>query len=131
MRRTMLDGLNGGPDGARSRRAVVRNGLLLAGVLAVPSAVSAAMQRLTQQALEPVAQPPLPRPEAAGFPAPAARPLTSAGVVRPHLLRRALAALDAQGSRVRRDRLAIADFAAPSGQPKNRVASGKGIEGRK
>ncbi len=107
MRRTMRDML----DAAHSRRAVVKNGLLLAGVLAVPGAVSAAVQRLSQSALTPVAQPPVP-----GFPVPVARPVTSANVVRPALLRRALAALDAQGGRVKRDRIAIADFAAPSAQ---------------
>ena len=104
-------------DAARSRRAVVKNGLVLAGALAVPSAVSAAMQRLTQDQLAPVTQPPLPHQGVPGFPAPAA-PVTSGRVVRPALLRRALAALNAQGSRVKRDRIAIADFAAPSAQPR-------------
>lgn len=101
------------PNAAQSRRAMMKNGLLLMGTLVLPGAVSATTQRLSQAALEPVAQPPVP-----GFPAPAARPVTSAGVVRPPLLRRALAALDAQGGRVRRDRIAIADFAAPSAQPR-------------
>jgi hypothetical protein len=49
---------------------------------------------------------------------PFAAPRTSSKVVRPELLRRALASLDRQGSRVRRDRIAIADFAAPSAQPR-------------
>ena len=71
------------------------------------------MQRLTQEQLRPLTQPPVP-----GFPAPARAPITSSRVVRPALLRRAMAALDAQGSRVRRDRIAIADFAAPSSQPR-------------
>lgn len=98
-------------NAAHGRRAVVKNGLVLAGALAVPSAVSATMQRLTQDALRPVTQPPVP-----GFPSPA---VTSSRVIRPQLLRRALAALDARGSRVpRRDRIAIADFAAPSLQPR-------------
>lgn len=101
------------PNLTHSRRAVVKNGLLLAGTLVLPGTVWAATQRLSQKALEPVAQPPVPV-----FPAPAARPVTSASVVRPQLLRRALAALDAQGGRVKRDRIAIADFAAPSGQPR-------------
>ncbi|WP_425228887.1 murein L,D-transpeptidase catalytic domain family protein [Sphingomonas sp.] len=95
-----------------ARRAVLKNGVLALGALAIPGAVSAAVQRLSQQALEPQMQP------VPAFPEPATRPLTSANVVRPQLLRRALAALDAQGSRVRRDRLAIADFAAPSAQPR-------------
>ena len=103
----MLDGLNA----AQSRRALVRNGLVLASALAVPAAVSAAMQKLTQDQFAPIAQPPIP-----GFPAPAAVPVTSSRVVRPALLRRAVAAMNAQGSRVKRDRIAIADFAAPSAQ---------------
>ena len=99
---------------AQGRRAVIKNLAVLAGALAVPSAVSAAAQKLTQRALEPVSQPPVP-----GFPAPrAAATVTSPNVVRPQLLRRALAAMDAQGSRVRRDRIAIADFAAPSAKPR-------------
>ena len=94
---------------AHGRRAVVKNGLILAGALAVPGAVGAA-QRLTQDALKPASQPPLPV---------AARPVTSAKVVRPELLRRALASLDAHGGRIaNRDRIAIADFAAPSAQPR-------------
>ena len=100
-------------NGAHSRRAIVKNGLLLAGTLVLPGAVSATTQRLSQAALTPVTQPPVPV-----FPAPAARPVTSPSVVRPPLLRRALAALDAQGSRVRRDRIVIVDFAAPSAQPR-------------
>lgn len=97
---------------AHSRRAMVKNMGILAGALAVPSAVSATMQRLTQEQLKPVTQPPVP-----GFPSPAA-PITSSKVIRPQLLRRAMAALDQQGSRVKRDRMAIADFAAPSAQPR-------------
>lgn len=49
----------------------------------------------------------------------AASPVTSARVVRPELLRAALAALDKHGSGlVHRDRIAIADFAAASSQPR-------------
>ena len=103
----MRDVLNETTD----RRALVKNGLVLAGALAVPSAVSAAMQKLTQEQLKPLTQPPLPR----SFPKPVA--VTSSKAVRPQLLRRALAALDAQGARIQhRDRIAIADFAAPSSQ---------------
>ncbi|HEU0044198.1 murein L,D-transpeptidase catalytic domain family protein [Sphingomonas sp.] len=94
---------------AHGRRAVLKNGMVLAGVLAVPGAVSATVQRLTQGTLMPRAQP-LPSPMV-----PAA-PVTSAKIVRPQLLRRALASLDAQGSGVARDRIAIADFASPSAQ---------------
>ena len=104
----MQDMLNAG----HGRRAVVKNGLVLAGALAVPGAVSATVQKLTQGQLQPQSQPPLP-----SFARPAA-PVTSSKVVRPQLLRRALASLDTQGSRVKRDRIAIADFAAPSAQPR-------------
>lgn len=100
-------------NAVQSRRAMVRNVGMLAGALVVPSAVSAAMQRLTQDQLVPMSQPPVP-----GFPAPVTMtvPVTSSRTVRPALLRRALAALNAQGREVKRDRIAIADFAAPSAQ---------------
>ncbi|SEM46971.1 L,D-transpeptidase catalytic domain [Sphingomonas gellani] len=93
----------------RERRAVIKNGLVLAGALAVPGAVSAA-GRAQLEGMK------LPMP--AGRPAtvPAA-PIVNSRAVRPDLMRRALAALDRQGGRVgRRDRIAIADFAAPSSQ---------------
>ena len=95
----------------QGRRAVMKNGLVLAGVLAVPSAVSATVQKLTQGSLTPRSQPPLPSPALSAT-------VTSPKMVRPQLLRRALASLDAQGSRVKRDRIAIADFASPSAQPR-------------
>ena len=99
---------------AHGRRAVVRNGRILASALAVPGAVAAA-QRLTQDALKPASQPPLP----AAATSVAARPITSPKVIRPDLMRRALAALDRHGNTVaHRDRVAIADFAAPSKQPR-------------
>jgi len=48
-----------------------------------------------------------------------ARALTSSRVVRPELLRRALTALDRHGNRIaHRDRIAIADFDAPSANPR-------------
>lgn len=97
-------------DAIGARRAVLKNGLVLAGALAMPGAVSAT-QRITARDLRPVTQPPLPR-------APAA-PITSPRVVRPELLRQAMAALGRHGSRVaNRDRIAIADFAASSSQPR-------------
>lgn len=98
-------------EATHGRRAVVRSGLTLAAALAIPAAVEAA-QRLTAEALRPVTQPPLPS-------AAAPRVLTSPKVVRPELLRRAMAALDRHGSRVaHRDRIAIADFAAASVHPR-------------
>lgn len=100
-------------DSVRDRRALLKNGLVLAATLAVPSTVSAATRRLTQQDLRPVAEPPLPAPR----PMVAARPITSPRVVRPDLMRQALAALQGHGSRVaQRDRIAIADMAAPSSE---------------
>ena len=97
---------------ARDRRAVMKNGLVLGSLLVVPGAVSAA-QKLTARDLKPLSQPPLP-----GRLAPAAAPVTSSKVVRPELLRRALASVERHGSRVKRDRMAIVDFAASSAQPR-------------
>jgi hypothetical protein len=94
----------------RDRRALLRNGLGVAAALALPSGVSANGRvgaRITGQG-------------ATAMPAtvPAA-PMTSSRVVRPELLRRALGALDQHGaSLLHRDRIAIADFAAPSRQPR-------------
>lgn len=60
----------------------------------------------------------LPRIAAAQVPA-TVQPLASTRVVRPELLRRALAAVQRHGSRIaHRDRIAIADFAQPSAQPR-------------
>jgi L,D-transpeptidase catalytic domain len=102
-------------DALRSRRALLKNGLVLGATLAVPGAVSAATRRLTQQDLRAVATPPLP----AAAPRVAAQPITSPRVVRPELLRRAMAALDRHGRQLaNRDRIAIADMAAPSSQPR-------------
>lgn len=87
----------------------------------IPSAVSAGQRRGAPESLlppgmygqEPVVAHNLPPVQTV-----AATPI-SPRVVRPELLRRALAALDAHGSRVQqRDRIAIADFAASSGKPR-------------
>ncbi len=99
-------------DGAPSRRALLKNTLVLAGAVAIPGAVSsAATRKLKGLDLKPLAQPPVPAaPKVA---------LTSPRVVRPELFRRALAALDKHGSDVRfRDRMAIVDFTAASSQPR-------------
>lgn len=102
-------------DSAHDRRALLKNGLVLAATLAVPGTVSAATRRLTQQDLRPVAEPPLPAPR----PMVAARPITSPRVVRPDLMRQAMAALGQHGRRIaQRDRIAIADMAAPSSEPR-------------
>ena len=100
---------------ARDRRAVVKNGLVLGSLLAVPGAVAA--QSITAEAMRSL--PPSPVPAA---------PVTSSKVVRPELLRRALAAVERHGARVKRDRMAIVDFAAPSSQARFHfvdLASGK------
>ncbi len=97
---------------ARDRRAVVKNGLVLGSLLAIPGAVSAA-QKLTSRDLKPLSQPPLP-----GRASVPAQPLISSRVVRPELLKRALASLDRHGARTKRDRMAIVDFSAASSQPR-------------
>lgn len=83
-------------DAARTRRDVLRIG-------GVAAAMAAATGAVAGTAL------------AATLPAAVA---TSPRVVRPDLLRRALAALDRHGDRFQRDRMAIVDFAAPSAQPR-------------
>jgi hypothetical protein len=104
----------------RDRRAVIKNGLVLGGVLAMPGAASATSP-LTMRDLKPLSQPPLPKS--------AATPkLISSKVIRPELLRRALASLEKHGAQVKRDRMAIVDFDAPSSQPRFHfidLASGK------
>lgn len=99
-------------DEAPSRRGLLKNGLVLAGALAVPSAVASATRKLTAQDLKPLSPAPAPPAQA---PKLAAAPITSSKVVHPELLRRALASLEKHGSRiVHRDRIAIADFTAGS-----------------
>lgn len=98
-------------DGLHARRALLKNGLVLAGALAVPGAVAAAKDRkLTSRDLLPVTPPPSPSQRVA------ARPITSPRVVRPDLMRRAMAALDKHGRRLKRDRMAIVDFSAKSAE---------------
>lgn len=96
-------------DGLHARRALLKNGLVLAGSLALPGAVAiAADDRLTSRDLRPVTPPPPPRAAAAA--------VSSPRVVRPDLMRRAMAALDKHGGRLKRDRMAIVDFTPRSGQ---------------
>ncbi len=102
-------------DQGHDRRALLKNGLVLAATLAVPGTVSAASRRLTQRDLRPISEPPLPAPR----PKVAARPITSSRVVRSDLMRQAMAALNQHGRRIpQRDRIAIADMSAPSSQPR-------------
>ena len=98
-------------DALHARRALLKNGLLLAGAVAAPGAIAATAKRgpdrITSADLRPVT--PAPRPVFA-------QPATSPRVVRPELMRRAMAALDRHGSRIKRDRIAIVDFSAKSAE---------------
>ncbi len=100
-------------DLKRDRRAILKNAAVLTAALAIPNAVAASGRLLTQRDLKPIAEPPVP-------PAPPIAPIqTSSRVVRPDLLRQALASLDRHRSSIRRqDRIAIADMDAPSSQPR-------------
>ncbi len=105
-------------DAAPGRRALLKNALVLAGALAVPGAASA-RGRLTASDLRPVRQPPLPTRPTMPSPIPAQPILASSRVVRPELLRQAMASLQRHGSRIqRRDRMAIVDFAVGSSEPR-------------
>lgn len=100
-------------DGALARRAMLKSGLVLAGAMAVPTALSSAVtgRKLKGSDLKPVTQPPAPVVKAAELRSPRA--------VRPELFRRAMASLQKHGSAVRHhDRMAIVDFAAGSAQPR-------------
>lgn len=126
------------PETAHTRRALLTTGGLIAGAVIVPQMLSAKVTRIVQQPAPQIE----PTPLAAPVRAVAAAPITSPRVVRPELLKRALASLDAHGDRVaRRDLIAIADFAAPSAEPRFhlvnltdgrstslRVAHGKGSD---
>ena len=90
-----------------TRRALIKNGAVLGATLLAPGAVTAAVdKRLTSRDLLPMA-PPLRA---------LAQPVTSPRVVRPELMRRAMAALERHGSAVKRDRMAVVDFAARSAE---------------
>lgn len=96
---------------APTRRGLLKTAGALAGAMVLPDAVSAAMRasesqarKLTPSALAPVR------------PAPRVVP-SSPRVVRPELMRQALAALERHGNAVKlRDRIVIADFAASSSE---------------
>jgi len=92
-----------------SRRTLVKNGFALAGALMIPGAATAAQRIAAAGPIPPVV--PLPKVPAA--------PIVSSRVVRPDLMRRAMAAMDRHGSRVRlRDRMVVVDFDASSSQPR-------------
>lgn len=107
-------------EAAPSRRALLKTGGLMAGALMVPGSVSAAMRRSQPEPLLPpdfFKQAPA-KSATAARPVPARAAVAARGV-RPELMTRAMAALEQHGSRVaRRDRIAIADFAAASGKPR-------------
>ena len=98
---------------AAPRRAVLKAGLALAGAVAVPGAVSAALRGETARSATRQAN----LVEAAATDAMPARAVTSARVVRHELMRRALTALGRHADAVRHhDRIAVVDFTAPSAQ---------------
>ena len=93
-----------------SRRALLKT-MLVAGSVAVIPGCARQVAKVAERPAPPVAIP-VDQPNAV-----AAR--TAPLGVRPHLFRRALAALDAHGRAIpRHDRIAIADFAAPSSSPR-------------
>ena len=97
---------------ARGRRALIKNTLVLAATMAVPSAAMSTPRRLTQRDLKPLSAPDAPATTLT-------EPAFSARVVRPELFRQAYAALQRHGSRIpNRDRMAIVDFTAGSNQPR-------------
>ena len=99
---------------------MLKNGAVLAATLAMPGTLSATPRRLTQRDLRPVSEPPLPAPR----PMVAARPITSPRVVRPDLMREALAALNQHSRRIpQRDRIAIADMSAPSSEARLHIVN--------
>lgn len=105
--------------GALTRRAMVKAGLALGGALAVPGAVAQTFgDRSTTAAANRAAAFDLPAMRPDAF----VRPVTSARVVRPELMRAALTALGQHADRIRnRDRIAVVDFNAPSSQPRMHV----------
>jgi hypothetical protein len=112
-----IESMNDKCEAAHSRRAFLKTGGVLAGALVVPQMVSARVREIVKQP-SPVATP-LPSAPMPARATVAARPITSPRVVRPELMRRAMAALDRHSARgLMRDHMAIVDFSAPSGQPR-------------
>ena len=100
-------------EAAPTRRGLLKTAGALAGAMIVPDAVSAAMRAADVQSV------PLRSSSLAPVrPTPRVLP-SSPRVVKPELMRKALAAMERHGSRIAlRDRMVIADFSAPSGQPR-------------
>lgn len=101
-------------DALHARRALLKNGLLLAGAVAAPGAIAAAAKRRPDRITTADLRPVTPAPPIAAKPRVVA--VTSPRVVRPELMRRAVAALGRHGGRVKRDRMAIVDFSAKSAE---------------
>ncbi len=96
---------------AHGRRAVIKNGLTLIGAALIPDLIPAT------QAIAAAPLAPRNTPQVTPRRVPATP--TSPRVVRPELMRRALAAMQRHAGQIAyRDRFAIADFTAPSGQPR-------------
>lgn len=94
---------------SHTRRAILASGLLMAGGAAASAMTPKHVRARHAHACEPPAKAAMRAPTAAGTPNP----------IRPALFDRALAALDTHGGRIdHHDRIAIADFAAPSAQPR-------------
>lgn len=107
-------------DSTSSRRALLKTGGLFAGALLIPGAVSATMRERARGGRPESLLPPdffKPAPAVAVV-RPSAESQFAPGVP-PRLMKRAMAALEHHGRRVpRHDRIAIADFSAPSGKPR-------------
>jgi hypothetical protein len=99
-------------EAVRSRRALLKSAL----VMASGAVVSACASRTIETAIAPPAYVPPPIPKA---PTIVAKTPSAPAGVRPELFRKALAALDRHSMRIpSHDRIAIADFATPSYQPR-------------
>jgi hypothetical protein len=111
--------MNLSQDTAPSRRALLKTGGLFAGALLIPGAVSAGI-RERRGAPENLVPQDFYRPPAARVAAtPVARATISVPGVDDALMERAMAALERHDGRIaRRDRIAVADFAAGSGVPR-------------
>jgi hypothetical protein len=108
-------------DSVRSRRALLRSALIIAG----GAAVTACTSRVATVAARPLALPPPVQPTLPVAPAPSKfSRLTAPKGIRPELFKRAIAALDRHSMRVQaHDRIAIADFSVASAQPRFHIVN--------
>ncbi|WP_326524631.1 murein L,D-transpeptidase catalytic domain family protein [Sphingomonas sp.] len=96
-----------------SRRGLLKTALIAGSVAVIPGCARKAAEVSGIDSPPPPVATPIPQPE------PVVAVRTAPLGVRPHLFRRALAALDAHGRAVEHhDRIAIADFAAASSEPR-------------